>query len=126
MSVRPLRVGEELPPLGDGPERPRRQAPRCSAKEQSSGRFQMLNAFVDGTMADLTRAELAVWLVLFRDTRNGVAAISQENIARRSGCNRRTVNRALRRLEQLGLVKLVYRGGLNGTVSRYRVRPTPT
>jgi DNA-binding MarR family transcriptional regulator len=99
---------------------------RAAAKEKAAGRFHDFNAFVDGSLAELTRAEMAVWLVLFRDARNGIACTAQEDIARRAGCDRRTVNRALRRLGQLGLVKLVRRGGLDGTVSRYRVCPTPT
>jgi DNA-binding MarR family transcriptional regulator len=122
MSAGPLRVGEEPPPLNGGPARPsnRRQP---TAKAKAAGRFHDLNAFVDGSLVGLTRAEIAVWLVLFRDARNGIAATAQEDIARRAGCDRRTVNRALRRLGQLDLVKLVRRGGLDGTVSHYRVHP---
>jgi hypothetical protein len=122
MSARPLRVGEEPPPLRDRPERPRRRPPRPPAKEQATGRFQVLNAFVDGTMAGLKRSELAVWLVLFRDARDGIACTAQEDIARRAGCARRNVNRALDRLQRLPLVEMVYRGGPDRGVSRYRVR----
>jgi DNA-binding MarR family transcriptional regulator len=71
----------------------------------------MLNAFVDGTMADLMRSEIAVWFVLFRDARDGVACTAQEDIARRAGCNRRNVHRALRRLEERGLIKVQTGGG---------------
>ena len=85
----------------------------------------MLNAFVDFALADLSRAEIALWLVLFRDTRDGTARTSYDDLARRAGLNRRTVGRALRQLERRGLVKVVHRGGMRLGVSRYRVFGPP-
>jgi DNA-binding MarR family transcriptional regulator len=61
-------------------------------------------------------------LVLYRDSRDGIARTGQTDIARRAGINRRTVYRALRRLEGRGLVKIVYARGLGRGLSRYRVR----
>jgi DNA-binding IscR family transcriptional regulator len=86
----------------------------------------MLNTFVDDTMADLTRAEMAVWLVLFRDVRDGTATVSQDDLARRAGVNARNIRRALARLRAVGLVELVRRGGLSQGASCYRVRASPT
>jgi DNA-binding MarR family transcriptional regulator len=88
----------------------------------AQGRFGLFNAFVDCSMAGLSRAELAVWLVLFRDCRDGTASTSQSSIAQRAGCNVRTVRRALARLESAGLIKTLFRGGLHRGPSRYRVR----
>ena len=49
-------------------------ARRKTSRRQSRLRFETLNAFVDDGMADLSRAELAVWLILYRDTqRDGTA-----------------------------------------------------
>ena len=45
--------------------------------------------------------------------------------SRRAGIHRRTVCRALKRLEKLGLVRIVYHGGLNQGISKYRIRPLP-
>ena len=57
---------------------------RKPSRRESRLRFEMLNAFVDTGMADLSRAELAVWLILYRDTqRNGVARASLDDLARR-------------------------------------------
>ncbi|TWT37017.1 hypothetical protein KOR34_19630 [Posidoniimonas corsicana] len=84
----------------------------------------MLNAFVDVTMADLCRGDIAVWLVLYRDTRDGTARASQADIARRAGLSVRGVRTAVRRLERRGLLRCVYRGGLNRGVSRYRAIAT--
>jgi hypothetical protein len=132
MTPRIIRVGEELPPM-EGPEpapssgphpRPPEGKP-AGAKGKARERFAVLNAFVDFSLADLTRAELAVWLVLYRDTREGTARTSYEDLARRAGCNRRNVGRALRRLERRGLLNIVHRGGLGRGVSRYRVRGLP-
>ena len=71
-------------------------ARRKTTKRQSRLRFEMLNAFVDTGMADLSRAELAVWLILYRDTqRNGIAQASLEDLARRGRMDRQTASRAV-------------------------------
>lgn len=115
----PIPVGQEPPPLYSAEPTPLRQG---KAKGKAGGRFAVLNAFVDFTLADLGRAEIAVWLVLYRDCRDGIARTGQTDLARRAGVSRRTVGRALRRLEKRGLVKIVHRGGLGRGLSRYRVR----
>jgi DNA-binding MarR family transcriptional regulator len=89
-------------------------------------RFELLNAFVDGGMAGLSRAELAVWLILYRDTkREGTAQTAVDDLARRVGADRRTVLRALRRLEGRAMLRVERRGGLNRGPSTYRVFPYP-
>jgi hypothetical protein len=84
-------------------------------------RFGTLNEFVDCSLVGLSRAEIATWLVLYRDTRNGIARTSQADIARRAGLSVRTVKDAVRRLRSTGLLVVVYLGGLNRGPSRYRV-----
>jgi predicted transcriptional regulator len=123
-------VGEELPPMEPRSDRSRKPTPgKASGPKEKPGkrsageRFRTLNTFVDFTLADLSRAEIAVWLILYRDTRDGTARTGIMDLARRAGCDRSTVFRALRRLERIGLVKIVHRGGLGKGVSRYRVRP---
>lgn len=90
-------------------------------KQKTRDRFGLLNGFVDCSMADLSKAELATWLCLYRDTRNGTACTSQADIARRSGLSVRSVKYAVRRLLDSGLLVRVYCGGLNRGPSRYRV-----
>ena len=130
MTPRIIAVGEEPPPM-DGPapsNHPHRGKPKGrpgGAKAKAGERFAVFNAFVDFALADLPRAEIAVWLVLFRDTRDGTARTSYDDLARRAGCNRRNVGRAARRLERLGLLKVVHRGGLRRGVSRYRACALP-
>lgn len=87
----------------------------------STDRFAVLNAFVDFTAGTLSRADLLVWLTLYRDTRDGIAATSQADIARRTGLARRTVQLATNRLAAAGLLQRVHRGGLRRGTSRYRV-----
>jgi hypothetical protein len=123
-----LAVGEEPPPMeptptprhrGDGRDRS-----RPKGKGSSQGRFQSINAFLDVTMAALDRAALAVWLLLWRDTKpDGLARSSQSDLARRAGCNPRTVRRVLTALRLAGLVVVVRQGGLNHGLSVYRVHP---
>jgi hypothetical protein len=115
-----------LPPL----ESPRAEAERATAKpgkpkgKGGRGRFPCINAFIDVSMATLTPAERAVWLILWRDTKpNGLAETSQVSLARRAGVSDRTVRSALRALEQRGLVTVVHRGSLRRGASIYRVHP---
>jgi DNA-binding transcriptional ArsR family regulator len=126
-------VGGELPPM-ESPSapppngRPHRDEPKgkpVGGKVKARERFAVLNAFVDFTLAGLSRGEIAVWLILYRDTREGTARTSYDDLARRAGMNRRNVGRALRRLERLRLLRVVHRGGLRRGVSRYRCRGLP-
>ena len=94
-----------------------------TSKRRSGLRFEILNAFVDSGMADLTRAELAVWLTLYRDTRDGTARTSLDDLARRGGMDRQTVSRAVGRLEGRKMLQVLRRGGLNRGPSVYAVFP---
>jgi hypothetical protein len=97
-----------------------------TTKRRSSLRFEVLNAFVDSTMAGLTRAELVVWLCLYRDTKpNDEARASLDDIARRAGIDRRSVARAIGGLRGRNMLQTVRRGGLNKGPSTYRVYPYP-
>lgn len=122
--------GEVLPPM-EPAERPARRNGRAATdaepkpKRSAAGRFAVLNGFVDCSLADLSRAELGTWLVLYRDTRNGTARTSAEDIGRRVGTSKRAVLGALARLRKLGLLTRVYKGGLNRGPSVYRVHPLP-
>jgi hypothetical protein len=92
-------------------------------RRKIAGRFAVFNGFVDFTLADLSLRETKVWLILYRDSRDGIAKTSQADIARRAGVSDRTVRRALTQLESRGLLKAVHRGGLNRGCSSYRVSP---
>lgn len=117
-----LRVGDEPPPLTamnrttPSPER------MTAAKTPKTPRFPVINGFVDFSLKDLRGADIAVWLVLWRDTkRDGIARTSQADLAKRAGLNERTVRRALKKLTKAGLVDVVHRGGVSYGPSRYRV-----
>ena len=116
-----------LPALdGPGTDRPapkRHEGADGKSKRRHGDRFAVLNGFVDCSMGDLSRAEALTWLVLYRDTRNGIARTGQTDIARRIGTSRRTVNEAIRGLRGRKLVSLVHQGGLNRGTSIYRVHP---
>lgn len=86
-------------------------------------RFAVLNAFVDFTMRDLTRNQIAVWMTLYRDTRNGTATVSQKFIAQRCGMSERTARRMVKQLEALELLVVVHRGSIRAGASTYRVLP---
>ena len=78
-----LQGAEVLPALE--PPAPRQPDKPKSRSKATRDRFGVLNGFVDCSMAELSRAELTTWLILYRDTRNGTAATAQADIARRGG-----------------------------------------
>lgn len=92
-------------------------------RRKASDRFAVLNNFIDFTMQGLRRNEIAVWLILYRDSRDGIAQTSQADMARRAGASDRTVRRVLTQLISRGLLTVVHRGGMNRGCSRYRVSP---
>ena len=94
------------------------------ARRKTGGRFAVFNAFVDFTAGTLARAEVLVWLVLWRDTKpDGLARTGQTDLARRAGVNVRTVKRTVASLHRRGLLVLVHRGSLRRGPSTYRVKP---
>ena len=112
----PLTPRPATPANGKAGEKPKRS-------KETGERFTTINAFVDFTLAGLTRNEAAVWLVLWRDTKDGTARTAQSDIACRAGINRRTVIRVLGKLESTGLLRTVHRGGFNRGMNVYRVLP---
>jgi hypothetical protein len=122
MTPRPLAVGDEPPPMHTTDETDRKANKPSKAKGKGKERFALLNTFVDFTMGQLSRAENIVWMILYRDSKDGIARTAQADIARRGNIDRRTVGRSLRRLESRGLLKIVHQGGFRRGVSRYRVR----
>ncbi|WP_037248415.1 HTH domain-containing protein [Rhodopirellula baltica] len=96
---------------------------KTKPKRQTADRFAVLNAFVDFSLRELTRPDLSVWMVLYRDTRNGVAKTGQTDIAKRAGISERTVRRSIKRLSDIGLLLVVHRGGIRSGPSSYRVFP---
>lgn len=100
--------------------------PKGGHRRTRSERFAVLNSFVDFTLAELTGAEVKVWLILYRDTKaNGLARTGQADIARRAGLTVRGAQKAIDRLTAKGVVRVVRRGRLNAGPSVYRVVPTP-
>lgn len=109
------------------PAKPTAQATRSRKRtKNASGRFAVLNAFVDAGMAELSRIEIAAWFCLFRDTqKNGTAKVAHAYVAERCGCSRESVTRALTRLEKKGLVKTIRQGGLNRGLCIYKINGPP-
>lgn len=117
-----------LPPMNTRPARPvststSKGGEKPKRTAATSNRFGELNAFVDCSMTDLSRAELATWLVLWRDTKNGTVRTALTDVARRIGASKRAVVDAVSGLEKRGLLSRIYRGGMNRGVSVYRVQP---
>lgn len=95
--------------------------------KRHAGRFDTLNGFIDVSLAGLTRADIACWLVLFRDTKpDGTARAAIVDIAHRAGVSRQKTGDALGRLRKRGLLVVVRKDGLNRGPSIYRVNGLAT
>lgn len=88
-------------------------------------RFETLNNFVDSVMKNFKPSTSIVWVVLYRDARNGIARTSQGDIARRSGLSVRQVRRALAELIESGSIRLLSRGNSFQQCSVYEVIGKP-
>ncbi len=120
-----LRGCSVMPPMESVEPRQASMA-KGNKNDKSNGtadRFGTINQFVDFTLGSLTRNEAAVWLILWRDTKNGTARTAQTDIARRANVARRTVIRIIGTLEGKGLLQTVHQGGLNRGMNVYRVLP---
>ena len=99
-----------------------RKSSNSQASKNAGNRWQTLNEFVDVTLKHLRPAEAKVWMVLFRDSRNGLSKVAQTHIAERCGIARESVSRAIKELERKNLVKTVRHGGVNRGLSWYQLR----
>lgn len=101
--------------------------PASGPRRRSRERFvSMLNPLVDLRLRELPRAELAVWLILYRDERGGLSRTSHADLARRGGLSTRAVVDAVKGLRRRGLLETVRRGRLNVGVSAHRLLPPIT
>lgn len=102
------------------------QAETQPAQRKGPSRFQTLNDFVDHSARLVSTTAQAAWHVLFRDVKpSGQACMAHSQIAAKIGVKPRTVARALKQLEDQGLVTVVKRGGLNRGSNIYRVHGKP-
>src|SRR5205823_5529283 len=110
--------------LADGPKAPSAVVDQPE-KPSRGDRFRVLNSFVDVSLRELTPAEVKVWLVLYRDTRDGVARVAQADVAVRAGLSTRGVRKGLAGLARRGLVEVLRRGrrgrGRRSTASGHRL-----
>jgi hypothetical protein len=88
-------------------------------------RWALLNGIVDGKLRELGDAETRVWLVLYRDERDGLARTGMTDIARRAGLSRRGVVKAVKGLKARGIIEVTARGTIAGMPNTYRLK-TPT
>ncbi|MEQ8847410.1 winged helix-turn-helix domain-containing protein [Botrimarina sp.] len=119
-----------LPPMT--PPTPRPDAdraepkPDATAKRRAAGRFGVLNRFADNGARLVDTTAQACWWILYRETKpDGLATVSHQRVADCVGVDRKTVTRALARLERARLLTVVRHGGWRRGPSTYRVHPTP-
>jgi hypothetical protein len=123
-----MRHGRSLPSMATVAPPAPTTAKRRKKNPQVAGRFEDMNAFVDVTMAGLTRVEVNTWLTMFRyvDSKKQTVSVSVRTVAERAGANVRHVHKAIKLLTEKGLLERVKKGGINSGASVYRVHPTVT
>ena len=91
---------------------PRRDTILMKRRERVTYFFETFNGFVDLGLRQLSRSEIAAYLILLRDTKpDGTALTSYADIATRGGMTRRAAIAAVRSLLKRGVVEIVRRGG---------------
>jgi DNA-binding MarR family transcriptional regulator len=85
--------------------------------------FKTLADFVDDGVRSLTRSELAVYLILMRDTKpDGTARAALTDLATRGGMTKDSAARAVRSLVKRGVLQVV-RPGVSRKPTLYTVFP---
>lgn len=84
-------------------------------------KIKALNNFIDTAGPFLPPLDRYLWLVLFRHATDGLVKRSHGRLAQDLDCSERTIRRAMDRLEERGLVRVVERGGLRVGASTFRL-----
>jgi hypothetical protein len=86
--------------------------------------FKTLSEFVDNGVRSLNRSELAVFLILLRDTKpDGTARTALTDFMTRGGVSKRSASRAVQSLIRRGVVRVV-RHGVPGKPAVYTIFPS--
>jgi hypothetical protein len=86
--------------------------------------FKTLAGFVDEGVRSLNRSELAVYLILMRDTKpSGDARTALTDLATRGGLSKRSASRAVQSLIGRGVLHVI-RPGVSGKPTLYTIFPT--
>ena len=79
--------------------------------ERAPGRWWgMLSVFVDQRLRTISPVAACIWLVMFRNNRDGVVQIGQDHIAKTLGLKRRVVTKRTQELVDAGLIQVEVRG----------------
>jgi hypothetical protein len=115
---RPLQGFECLAPASQSTPSAPASRGRRGKRERFTG---MLNPFVELRLRELTRAEVVVWLILYRDERGGISRTAHSDMAKRGGLSTRAVVDAVKSLRKRGLLETVRRGRMNVGPSVHRL-----
>jgi hypothetical protein len=113
--------------IGRRQQHGRRESTPVKHRKRVTHFFKTFNGLVDLGLRQLSRSEIAAYLVLLRDTKqDGTACTSYNDIAERGGMSRMSAIRAVRSLLKRGAIEVVRRGGRGIGSTTYRVVPGGT
>lgn len=75
-----------------------------------AGRFRLINRFLDKHARNCSTTAALAWVVIWRDSRDGIAVTSYMRLADRLGVSRATAARAIRQLRELGYLEVARSG----------------
>jgi len=108
------------------PEAAPQTRPKNATKGKGADRWAAFNAFVDVVAPQLSLAERAVWIVMFRHARGWVADTSVRHLSQGAKVSRSTAEASLARLVRFGLVWPIIKSSHKGTASKYGIHPDPS
>lgn len=108
-------------------EHSRSKSAPSKTRKSKSNRFEVLNGFYDRVADRVQPIDAMVFGYMFRHAdRSNVVQVSHGQIAKTIGKHRSTVIRSIGRLEELGILKCIWRSGLGHVESnRYRLSVPP-
>jgi hypothetical protein len=82
-------------------------------------KIKALNQLIDYSGPDLDHVEFRIWMILLRHATDGIVTRSHGLLAKDMSVSAKTVQRAVGRLVEKKLVRVVQRGGLHVGASTY-------
>jgi Fic family protein len=114
--LQPVEPTEPPPTIEAGKKRSK---PKHSKKH--SDRFSS-HRFAVSKLAEMDRAEIGVYMVLWDEVRDGVSSVSMTTLCRYAGICRRTASKAIKRLIEIGVIERISKGNnITHVSARYRM-----
>jgi pSer/pThr/pTyr-binding forkhead associated (FHA) protein/predicted transcriptional regulator len=122
LPVPPAPPAPPVPQKAETPKPPVEPIVQEPVNKVLAKRQELLADFIGRSMHRLSKNDVAVWLALFHESNNEFkASTGQTKLSKHVGASPSTVGGSIQRLEEAGLITVLYQGGLGRGTSRYQV-----